>query len=271
MRHQLLLRPVALLLVTVTLMLTLSLSGCAGKNKPLVVGATSVPHAQILAVVAAELKKEGIELKVVEFNDYVQPNLQLADKQLDANFFQHIPYLEKFCADRKLDLTYVAKVHIEPFGVYSQKHAKGAPLVRGAKFALPNDVTDLGRTLLLLEANGLLKLKPGAGIGATLQDIVDNPNGFEFIELEAAQLPRALPDVDYAAINGNFALQAGLNPVKDSLYLENGNSVYVNVLAVRRESVNDPRLQRLAAALTSPAVRQFIETTYKGSVVPAFK
>jgi D-methionine transport system substrate-binding protein len=263
-------RLVATLLCT-AVALTLTLSGCTSRQKPLVVGATAVPHAQILAVVAAELKKEGIELKVVEFNDYVQPNLQLAEKQLDANFFQHIPYLEKFSAEHKLDLTYIARVHIEPVGLYTQKHSKDAPVTAGAKIALPNDVTNLGRALLLLQSQGLIKLKPETGITATPLDIVENPQGLKFVELEGAQLPRALADVDYAVINGNFALQAGLNPVRDSVFIEGSDSVYVNVLAVRKESASDPRLQKLAAALNSPAVREFIEQTYQGSVVPAFK
>jgi len=234
------------------------------------VGATPVPHAEILNVVKPILEKKGIRLEIVEFTDYVQPNLKLADKELDANFFQHIPYLEDFSKEHHLNLTYIAKVHIEPMGIYSQKVKKLSQLKQGATIAIPNDATNGGRALLLLQSAGLIKLKPNAGIKAKVSDIIKNPKKIKIVELEAATLPRILPDVDAAVINTNYALEAKLVPTKDALFIENANSPYVNVLAVRKGDESRPELKELAKALNSPEVKKFINKKYQGAVVPAF-
>lgn len=234
------------------------------------VGASPVPHAEILNVVKPILEKEGIKLDVVEFTDYNQPNLQLADKQLDANYFQHIPYLEEFSKDHNLELTYIAKVHIEPMGVYSKKVKNLNDLKEGASVAIPNDPTNGGRALLLLQKEGILKLKDNVGISATINDIAENPKKLKIQELEAATLPRVLQDVDAAVINTNYALEAGLVPTKDALAIESANSPYVNILAVRKGDENRPELKKLAEALNSPEVKKFIDDKYQGAVVPAF-
>lgn len=233
-------------------------------------GATPVPHSEILNLVKPILSKQGITLKVVEFTDYVQPNLALASGDLDANFFQHIPYLESFSADHRLDLTYIAKVHIEPMGVYSKRASSLKKLGSGAVVGIPNDPTNGGRALLLLQSAKLIALRKEAGAKATVFDITGNPRKLNIKELEAAQLPRALPDLDAAVINGNYALQAGLNPLKDALTLEGGDSPYVNVLAVRKSDTKDAALAALAKALTSKDVKNYILKTYNGAVVPAF-
>ncbi|NLY55793.1 MAG: ABC transporter substrate-binding protein [Firmicutes bacterium] len=233
------------------------------------VGATPVPHAEVLRVVQPLLAKQGIELRIIEFTDYVQPNLALASGDLDANYFQHIPYLEQFSADHRLNLTYTAKVHIEPMAVFSAKHKNLADLKRGAQIAIPNDPTNGGRALLLLESAGLIKLASGVGLTATPFDIVSNPLNLRIVELEAAQLPRSLSDVDAAVINGNYALEAGLSVLRDALFIETADSPYVNVLAVRKGDTN-PALDKLAEVLASQEVKDFILKTYNGAVVPAF-
>jgi D-methionine transport system substrate-binding protein len=234
------------------------------------VGATPVPHVQILEQVKDELAAKGVKLEIVELSDYVTPNLALADGQLDANFFQHLPYLESFSADRKLSLESVAAIHVEPLGLYSKKYRSVDALPKKALIALPNDPTNEGRALIFLQAKGLIKLAPNAGLKATPRDIVENKKNFKFKELEAAQLPRTLQDVSAAVINGNFALQAGFNPVRDSLILEGGESPYANILVVRKGESKDPRIVALAQALTSQKVKDFILKTYDGGVVPAF-
>lgn len=236
------------------------------------VGATAVPHAEILnQVVKPLLEKENVQLEVVTFQDYVLPNTQLAEKELDANYFQHIPWLEQTNKEKNLNLTYAAGVHIEPMGVYSNK-AKAykdiASIPAGAKVAITNGQGEHGRVLALLEKAGLLKLKEGVGINGTIADIVEKK--VELVELEPPMLPRALDDaaVDAAVINSNFALEAGLNPSKDSIFLESGeNNPYVNVLAVRDDNKDSEGIKKLAKALTSPEVKDFIEKTYGGSVL----
>lgn len=246
----------------------------APANEPITikVGASPVPHAQVLEVVKPLLAKEGIDLEIIEFNDYVQPNLQLADKELDANYFQHIPYLEDFSQQRGLDLTYIAKVHIEPMGIYSLTIDDLSQVPDGASVAIPNDATNGGRALLLLESAGLLKLKEDVGIAAIVTDIVENPKNLKFEELEAAMLPRTLEDVDLAVINSNYALEADLVPTRDSLFIEGADdSPYVNILAVRKGDENRPELKALADALLSEEVAAFIEEEFEGAVVPASK
>jgi D-methionine transport system substrate-binding protein len=214
---------------------------------------------------------QGLKLKIVEFSDYVQPNLQLQDGQLDANYFQHKPYLDDFNASKGTKLRFVTAVHLEPLGLYSKKVKDVASLPQGGTVAVPNDATDLGRALKLLAANGLITLKPDAGTTATERDVIGNPKGLTFRPLEAAQLPRSLDDVDAAVINGNYALEAHLNPATDALVLEKAEgNPYANGLVVTEGHENDPRVATLAKLLTGPEVKQYIEQTFKGSVIPAF-
>ncbi|MDR1178039.1 MAG: MetQ/NlpA family ABC transporter substrate-binding protein [Spirochaetaceae bacterium] len=234
------------------------------------VGATPVPHAELLNLVKSDLAAQGITLQVVEFTDYVTPNLSLDAGDLDANFFQHVPYLESFAAERNLKLVSAFGVHVEPLGLYSRTSKSAGELRDGASIAIPDDPTNRGRALLLLQANGLITLQASAGIEGTPADIASNPRNFRFRELEAAQLPRALGDVDAAVINGNYALDAGLNPVTDSLILEGAQSPYVNIVAVKAGHENDPRILALSAALRSQKVKDYILATYNGGVVPVF-
>lgn len=255
-------------------------AGCSGEKKEaaqssdkkvvLKVGATPVPHAEILNEIKPLLAKDGIDLQIIEFTDYVKPNLSLNDKEIDANFFQHEPYLKKFAADRKLDLVNLVAVHIEPMGVYSKKLKDIKSVPDGAKVAIPNDPTNGGRALNILAKAGLIKLKDGVGISATVGDIVENPKNLKITEAEAAMLPRTLDDVDLAVINSNFAMEAKLNPTKDALFIEPKDSPYANIVAVRKGDENRKEIQALKKALTSPEVKIFIEEKYKGAVIPAF-
>lgn len=234
------------------------------------VAATAVPHAEILEFVKPTLAKEGVELKVKVFTDYVQPNVQVAEGRLDANFFQHQPYLDEFNASRGTQLVSIAGVHVEPFGAYSSKIKSLDELPQGAQVVIPNDATNGGRALLLLQKAGVITLKDGAGITATVKDIADNPKAIKVRELEAATLPRVLNQVDLALINTNYALEAQLNPSKDALLIEGSESPYVNILVTTSEKKDNAALQKLAQALHSAEVKQFIEEKYKGAVVPAF-
>ncbi|MGL4318761.1 MAG: MetQ/NlpA family ABC transporter substrate-binding protein, partial [Pseudomonas sp.] len=226
------------------------------------VAATAVPHAEILEVIKPALAKEGVELKIKVFTDYVQPNVQVAEGRLDANFFQHQPYLNEFNAARGTQLVSIAGVHVEPFGAYSSKIKNLADLPQGANVVIPNDATNGGRALLLLQKAGVIKLKADAGITATVKDIAENPKGIKVRELEAATLPRVLPQVDLALINTNYALEAGLNPTKDALAIEGSDSPYVNILVVRADRKDDAALQKLAKALNSAEVKTFITEKY---------
>ncbi|QQO11087.1 MetQ/NlpA family ABC transporter substrate-binding protein [Breznakiella homolactica] len=236
----------------------------------LVVGATPVPHAELLNLVKADLAAQGIELRVVEFTDYVTPNMALDAGDLDANFFQHSPYLESFSAERNLPLVTAFAVHVEPLGFYSASLKNISDLKDGAVIAIPNDPTNEGRALLLLQARGLIKLSPQAGLQGTPMDITDNPKKLRFRELEAAQLPRSLGDVDGAIINGNYAMEAGLNPVQDALLIEGAESPYVNVVAVKKGNENDPRIKALESALRSQKIKEYILANYNGGVVAVF-
>lgn len=247
-----------------------SVSAVGAAPITLKVGATPVPHAEILNVIKPVLARQGITLEIVEFTDYIQPNLALDAGDLDANFFQHIPYLESFIRDHHLNLIPIAQVHIEPMGLYSKKHRSAKTLPSGAVIAIPNDPTNGGRALLFIESLKLLELRKGAGVKATVVDIVRNPRKLVIRELEAAQLPRSLPDVDAAVINGNYALQAGMKPLQNALALEGNKSPYANVLVVQADDAKKPALSALARALTSKAVRDFILKTYGGAVVPVF-
>lgn len=234
------------------------------------VGATPLPHGELLDLVKDDLKAKGIALEVVEFTDYVTPNIALADGSIDANFFQHLPYLESFSAEHTLDLSSIGTVHVEPLALYSEKIKGIDALKEGALIAIPSDAVNGGRALILLEDRGLIKLKEGAGLEATEKDIVDNPRGLTFKAVEAAQLPRVLADVDGAVINGNYALEAGLSPRNDALIIEDASSPYANIVTVRTGDVDDAALQALIEALHSDLVKQHILDNYKGGVVEAF-
>lgn len=240
------------------------------QNVKVTVAASPVPHAEILEALKPVLAKQGVDLEVKVFNDYVQPNLQVAEKRLDANFFQHIPYLDKFNKDRGTKLVVASKpVHIEPFAAYSQKVKKVAELSQGATVAIPNDPTNAGRALLLLDQGGVIKLKDRNNLYPSVKDIAANPKALKLKELEAATLPRVLNQVDLALINANYALEAKLNPKKDGLFAET-TSPYANLLVARPDNADSAALRKVAAALTSSEARQFIERKYQGAVVPAF-
>ena len=265
------------LLTLVLALTTLALVGCGGgaadnkTEKVVKVGASPVPHAEILEVIKPELAKEGIKLEIVEFNDYVQPNLATNDKEIDANFFQHEPYLKNFVTEHpELKLANVLGVHIEPMGIYSHKIKNVSEVKDGAQVSIPSDPTNGGRALLLLEHAGLLKLKDGVGAAATVQDVVDNPKKLVFKEIEAPQLPRTLDDVDISVINTNWAMQADLVPTRDALFMEDKTSPYVNILVVRQGDESRPEIQALMKALHSEAVKNFINEKYKGAIIPAF-
>ncbi len=258
------------LLRSALLLSALALGATQAQAEKLTIAATQVPHAEILEIVKPVLAKEGVELDIKVFSDYVQPNLQVADKQLDANFFQHKPYLDSFNKDRKTNLVPVALVHVEPFGAYSTKIKKLDELKTGASVAIPNDPSNSGRALVLLQKQGLIKLKDPSNILATPVDVVENLKKLKFRELEAAMLPRSLDDVDLALINTNYALEAGLVPTKDALFIEGADSPYANIVVTRADNKDAPAVKKLAQALHSEAVRKFIVEKYKGAVVPAF-
>lgn len=236
----------------------------------LTVAATPVPHAEILEFVKPALAKEGVDLKVKVFTDYIQPNVQVAEKRLDANFFQHQPYLDEFNKAKGTNLVSVAGVHLEPLGAYSSKYKKLDELPSTATVVIPNDATNGGRALLLLDKAGVIKLKDSTNILSTVKDITENPKNLKFRELEAATIPRVLTQVDLALINTNYALEAKLDPAKDALVIEGSDSPYVNILVARPDDKDSEDMKKLVAALHSPEVKAFIVEKYKGAVVPAF-
>jgi D-methionine transport system substrate-binding protein len=237
----------------------------------LTVGATPEPHAAFLNLIAPTLAQQGITLKVVEFTDYVTPNEALESGQLDANFFQHIPYLESFNKEKGFHLANAGGIHIEPIALYSRKVKSLSELKQGSVIAIPNDPTNEGRALLLLQSAGLLKLKAEAGITATPLDIVENKLGLKFREIEAASLPRVLTDVDAAIINGNYAIPAGLKANQDGLFVEGADSPYVNVIAVKAGREQDAAIVALVKALQSQTIKDYVAKTYpNGEVVVVF-
>ena len=250
------------------------LSGCAKDSKQIVVGASPVPHSEILLQVKEELAAQGYELVIKEFTDYVQPNLTLENGELDANFFQHQPYLDDFNANNDTSIVALASIHYEPLGLYPGKTASLKSLEDGAVIAVPNDTTNEARALLLLESIGLIKINPSAGLLATVNDITENPKNIKIQELESAQIARSLPDVDFAVINGNYAIEAGLNAAADAVAKEEKDSLaaetFANILAIRAGDEGREDLKALVAALKSDKVRAFIEETYQGAVVPTF-
>ncbi|MGX1268825.1 MetQ/NlpA family ABC transporter substrate-binding protein [Streptomyces phaeoluteigriseus] len=262
--------------------LTLGLSACgsdkdsgssaAGAGGPLVVAASPVPHAEILTFVKDNLAKDaGLDLEVKEFTDYVTPNTATEDGSVGANYFQNQPYLDDFNKKNGTHIVPVVTVHLEPLGLYSHKFKSVDDLKSGATVAVPNDTVNEARALKLLAANGLITLKDGADNSATPADISENPKNLKFKELEAAQTPRSLDDVDAAVINGNYAIEADLKPAKDALVLESAtDNPYGNFLAVKEGNEDDPRVKKLAKLLTSPEVKKFIEDKYAGSVIASF-
>lgn len=256
-----------LLFTALAAALTASLAQAGEK---LVVAATPVPHAEILELIKPTLAKEGVDLEIKVFTDYVQPNVQVAEKRLDANYFQTLPYLENFNKGKGTNLVTVIGVHVEPFGGYSKKVKSLDELKDGATIAIPNEGSNSGRALLLLQKAGLIELKDPKNALSTPKDIAKNPRNFKFKELESALLPRVLDQVDLDMINTNYALEAGLNPAKDALVIEGADSPYVNYLVARPDNKDSDAIQKLAKALTSPEVKAFIDQKYKGAVLPAF-
>ncbi|TDT45647.1 MetQ/NlpA family ABC transporter substrate-binding protein [Fonticella tunisiensis] len=262
------------LLLSLVLILAV-LTGCTAKSaskneQALKVGVTAGPHEQIVEKVKELAEKQGLKIEIVTFNDYVQPNVQLFDKKIDVNIYQHEPYLNKFNSDKNMNLVKIAPTVNFPMGVYSNKIKSLNELKNGDKIALPNDPTNEARALILLQSANVIKLKDGVGINATLKDVVENPKNIKFVELEAAMVPRSLPDVTAAAINTNYAMEAGLNPVKDSIFIEPKDSPWVNIIAARPDNKDDERIKKLVEIYHSDEVKKFIEETFQGSVIPGF-
>lgn len=247
-----------------------SSGGNSGKEITLKVGAAAVPHAEILEFIKPKLKEEGINLEIVTLDDEGQLNPALQEKQIDANYFQHVPYLDSIKEEKGYDFAVTAKVHVEPIGFYSEKLKSKEELPHGAKIGIPNNPSNEYRALVLLQQQGLIKLKDGlTTYEATPKDIVENPHNLEFVEADSATLPRALPDLDGAIINTNIVLESGIDP-KSALFREDANSPYANVIVVRSGDENRDEIKKLDEALTSPDVKKFIEDKYGVAVVPAF-
>lgn len=242
----------------------------AAELKTIKVGATPLPHAEILEFIKPMMEKKGYVLEIVEFTDYVTPNLALDEKAIDANFFQHTPYMDSFAKERNLKLVNAGGVHVEPMGVYSKKIKSIDELKDGDVVAFPNDATNGGRALMLLEKHGLIKLSENAGLEATEHDIVENPKNLKFQAIDAPQLPRTLEDVTISAINSNYALEAGLNPATDSLIKEGEDSPYVNIITVLEGNENNEEIKVLVETLQSEEVKNFINEKYQGAISPAF-
>lgn len=252
---------------------TAAASSSAASDNVITVGASPSPHAEILEAIKPELEAQGYELKVVEYSDYVQPNVALSEGDLDANYFQHLPYLENYNTENGTDLASAGAIHFEPMGLYAGKSSDITNVPDGAKIAVPSDATNEARALLLLQDQGVIKLTDGVGLEATANDIVENPHNVELVEVEAAAVPRSLQDVDFGVINGNYALSAGLD-TSATLASEGADSeaaqTYANIVAVRNGDEDSEKTQALLKALTSDTARKFIEDTYKGSVIPVF-
>ncbi|MCM2550162.1 MetQ/NlpA family ABC transporter substrate-binding protein [Burkholderia glumae] len=234
------------------------------------VGVTAGPHAQVMEVVKRVAAGQGLEIRIVEFSDYVQPDAALASGELDANSYQHAPYLAAQVRDRGYRIVAVANTVTFPMGVYSKRVTSLAALPKGARIAIPNDPTNCGRALLLLQKQGVIRLRAGAGPSATRFDVVGNPLGVKLVELDAAQIPRSLADVDAAAINTNFAMEAGLQPKRDAIAIEDANGPYVNVLAVRAADRDKPWVAKLVAAYHSSQVKQYLEAKFGGAVIASW-
>ena len=246
-------------------------AAASGETVKIKIGATPSPHAEILEAAKDALKKKGVEIEIVTYNDYVQPNIATDEGQIDANYFQHQPYLDDFNKENNTHVVSVGKIHYEPFGIYAGKSKDLKNIQDGAKIAVPNDTTNEARALLLLEANGIIKLKDGAGLTATKQDIVENPHNVEIYEVEAAQIPRSLDSVDFACMNGNFAIQANYKP-SEALAAEKSDSeaaqTYANIIAVAEKNKDAAWAKTLVEVLTSKEIQDFINKKYGGGVVP---
>ncbi len=265
------------LTIVILALLSIVLTACSNNSSSteedtihIKIGASPVPHAEILNEIQPMLKEKGIEIEIIEFTDYIQPNIALAEGQLDYNFFQHEQYLETFAAEHELDIVGGVKVHVEPMGLYSRSIGSLDEIIDGASIAIPNDPTNGGRALILLQENGLIKLKEDSGLEATDKDILENPKNLQFVPVESAQLPRVLEDVDAAVINTNYALEANLNPKEDSIIMEDENSPYLNLIALRKGEEDSEVTKALEEALTSDTVREFIESKYQGAILPVF-
>jgi D-methionine transport system substrate-binding protein len=252
------------------LLVAAALSPSLAQDKPLKIGVTAGPHAQIFEQVKKLAEKEGLKIQIVEFSDYIQPNAALAAGDLDGNSYQHKPFLDQQIKDRGYKLVNIGYTVNFPIGLYSKKVRRLEDLKEGAKFGIPNDPTNGGRVLLVLQDKGLIKLRPEAGLKATPLDVIDNPKKLKFVELEAAQLPRSLDDLDAAAVNTNYALPAGLSPAKDAIAQEAAKSPYVNLIAVREQDQAKPWVAKLVKVYQSDAIRQFVLNEFKGAVVPGF-
>jgi D-methionine transport system substrate-binding protein len=238
--------------------------------RPLRIGATAGPHSQVLEKVQEIAARDGLVIRIVPFTDYITPNAALADGDLDANCYQHQPFLDQAVRDRNLPLVAVGKTLVFPMGIYSRRHKKIADVPNGGRIAIPNDPTNGGRALVLLAASGAFKLREGADFRATVADVTENPKRLRILELEAAQIPRALDEVEAAAINTNFAIPAGLNPVRDAVAIESADSPYANLIAVKRGNEGASWVKKLLAAYQNDEIKDFVKTTFQGSVVPAF-
>lgn len=256
--------------ITITAGLALSLLSGAAFAETIKIGVTPGPHAQILEKVKENAAKDGLDIEILEFSDYVVPNQALNDGELQANSFQHKPYLDNQIADRGFDLVDVAYTVNFPLGIYSKKFENFDALPDGATIGIPNDPTNGGRALLVLADHGHIKLNAEKGLRVTVADVTENPKNFRFIELDAAQLPRSLDDTDASAINSNYALEAGLNPSNDSILLESAKAPYVNLIAVRSADKDAEWVKQLIAQYHTDEVRQFVLDTFKGAVVPAW-
>ena len=256
--------------------LVLLLAGC-GKEEakpaadaPIKVGVTAGPHANVMEFVKGEAAKQGLNIEIVEFSDYIQPNIALDQKELNVNSFQHQPFLDNTVKDKGLKIQSIGKTILLPMAIYSNKYKDLKDVPNGATVAIPNDPTNGGRALLLLQQAGLITLKDGGTVKSSVADITSNPKNIDIRELEAAQIARSLNDVDVAAVNTNYAIPAGLNPQKDAVVVESTDSPYANVIAVRTEDVNNETYKKLLSIYQSEPVRKFIQEEFKGSIIPAF-
>ncbi|WP_346961611.1 MetQ/NlpA family ABC transporter substrate-binding protein [Clostridium sp.] len=268
-----------LLSLTLILALGVTLVGCGskgkesseanGEDKVIAIGVSPEPHKAIVEnAIKPLLEKEGYKVEVVEFSDYVLPNTALAEGEIDANYFQHIPFLEATVKEKSYDLSYTTKVHLEPMGLYSEKIDDISAIKEGVEIAIPNDPSNGARALKLLAKNGVIEIPEGDLV--TAKDITSNPKNVKITELDAEQLPRVLQDVELAVINTNYALEGGLNPLKDALVIEGGDSPYANIIAVRTKDKENDKIKALTKAATSEEVKKYIEDNYKGAIVPAF-
>jgi D-methionine transport system substrate-binding protein len=259
-----------LIVRTVALAAALAAGGALAQDRPLKIGVTAGPHAQIFEQVKKVAERDGLKIQVIEFSDYVQPNAALSAGDLDANSYQHKPYLDQQVKDRGYRIVPVGYTVNFPIGIYSKKVKSLTELKEGSRIGIPNDPTNGGRVLLVFQDKGLIKLRADAGLKATPLDVVDNPRKIKFVEVDAAQLPRTLDDLDASAVNTNYALPAGLNPGRDAIAQESAKSPYVNLLAVREQDKDKPWVAKLVKAYQSDEVRKFVQTEFKGAVVPGF-